>query len=154
MKTPRPSAILQHGIVAASGPILAFSLYLLFAGHNQPGGGFAGGLVAGVLVVLVWASGGPETVQRLIPIGASTLAGGGLMVSAGAGFASMVVGLDYLESGYFQLAVPLVGTVKFVSPLLFDIGVYLVVLGMSLGLVGALGEEGSLNAATEPEVES
>jgi multicomponent Na+:H+ antiporter subunit A len=139
--------------VAASGPILAFSLYLLFAGHNQPGGGFAGGLVAGVLVVLVWASGGPETVQRIIPIGATTLTGAGLVLSAAAGFASMPLGLEYLESGYLELAIPLVGTVKLVSPLAFDTGVYLVVLGMSLGLVGALGEHDNVNAVAEAEVE-
>lgn len=140
MKT-RPSPILERGILAASGPILAFSLYLLFAGHNQPGGGFAGGLVAGVLIVLVWASGGLETVQRILPIRATALVGAGLVLAAGTGFASNLAGLSFLESGYVEMAIPLVGKLKLVSPLAFDTGVYLVVLGMSLGLVRALGEE-------------
>ena len=148
--SPRPSPILQRGIVAASGPILAFSLYLLFAGHNQPGGGFAGGLVAGVLIVLVWASGGPETVHRILPIRSSALVGAGLVLAAGTGFASNLAGLEYLESGYVEMAIPLVGKVKLVSPLAFDTGVYLVVLGMSLGLVRALGEDDPVDPEEQP----
>ncbi len=144
--TPRPSAILQRGIVAAAGPILAYSLYLLFAGHNQPGGGFSGGLVAGVLIVLVWASGGSETVERILPIRATALVGAGLVLASLTGFASMAVGLDFLESGYLEVAIPLIGKVKLVSPLAFDTGVYLVVLGMSLGLVTALGESAETDA--------
>ena len=73
----RPSPILERGIVAAAGPLLVFSVYLLFAGHNQPGGGFAGGLVAGAAVVLAWSAGGPETVRRIIPVRPSALLGGG-----------------------------------------------------------------------------
>jgi multicomponent Na+:H+ antiporter subunit A len=138
--TQRPSAILQRGIIAASGPILAYSLYLLFAGHNQPGGGFSGGLVAGVLVVLVWASGGTETVRRILPVPATGLVGAGLVLASVTGFASMAVGLEFLESSYLEVALPAIGKVKLVSPLAFDTGVYLVVVGMSLGLVNALGE--------------
>jgi multicomponent Na+:H+ antiporter subunit A len=137
----RPSPILQRGIVAAAGPILAFSIYMLFAGHNQPGGGFAGGLVAGVLVVLVWAAGGSETVQRVLPIRSTVLMGAGLVIAASTGFASLLAGGAYLESAYVEITLPVVGEVKLVSALAFDIGVYLTVLGMSLGLVRALGEE-------------
>lgn len=147
--TQRPSAILQHGIIAASGPILAYSLYLLFAGHNQPGGGFSGGLVAGVLIVLVWAAGGSETVERILPIRATALVGAGLVLASVTGFASMAFGLAFLESGYLEVAVPVIGKVKLVSPLAFDTGVYLVVLGMSLGLVNALGESSEANPGGE-----
>ena len=56
------------------------------------------------------------------------------------GFASLLVGSGYLESASIELTIPLVGKVKAVSALAFDIGVYLVVLGMALGLVRALGE--------------
>jgi multicomponent Na+:H+ antiporter subunit A len=137
----RPSPILQRAVVATSGPVLAFSLYLLFSGHNQPGGGFSGGLVAGVLVVLTWAAGGTETVQRIVPIRSSALVGAGLVLAAGTGFASMAAGGSFLESGYVQVAVPLIGDVKAVSPLAFDSGVYLTVLGMAVGLVRAFGDE-------------
>jgi len=137
----RPSAILEAGVIAVSGPLLAFSAYLLFAGHNQPGGGFAGGLVAGVAVLLVWAAGGTVTVRRVLPVRSTVLMGVGLVVAAAIGFAALVPGLAFLESGYAEFSVPIVGKVKLVSALFFDIGVYLVVLGVALALVRALGEE-------------
>jgi multicomponent Na+:H+ antiporter subunit A len=139
--TGRPSPILEHGVAATSGPLIVFSLYLLFAGHNQPGGGFAGGLVAGVALALLWAAGGTAMIRRVLPVRSTVLLGVGLLIAAGTGAASLVLGLGFLESGYLEIEVPLVGDVKLVSPLLFDIGVYFVVLGMSLGLIRALGED-------------
>jgi multicomponent Na+:H+ antiporter subunit A len=139
--TRRPSPILEYGVLAAGGPLLVFSLYLLFAGHNQPGGGFAGGLVAGVAVVLVWATGGLEMVRRFIPMRSTALLGAGIVVSAMTGFVSLAMGLGFLQSGFVEVALPLIGKVKVVSALAFDVGVYLVVVGMALGLVRALGEE-------------
>ena len=137
----RPSPILEGGLVAVAGPLLVFSVYLLFAGHNQPGGGFAGGLVAGVVLVLAWAAGGSETVRRIVPLRASAVMGAGIVLASLMGFASLMVDLSFLESGYLEFDVPAIGTVKAVSALVFDVGVYLAVVGMSLGLVRALGEE-------------
>jgi len=137
----RPSSILERGFVAASGPILVFSLYLLFAGHNQPGGGFAGGLVAGVAVALAWSVGGLQTVRLLVPLRSSALLGAGLVVSTATGFVSLIAGLSFLESGSIKMSVPVIGDVKLVSALAFDVGVYLVVVGMILGLLQALGKD-------------
>ena len=138
----RPSPILDAGIAVAAGPILVFSIYLLFAGHNQPGGGFAGGLVAGIVVVMAWIVGGLATVRRILPVRSSALLGTGLLLAAGTGFAALLAGGGFLESASTTFDIPLVGSVKAVSVLVFDIGVYLVVVGMSLGLVRALGESG------------
>ncbi len=137
----RPSPILEAGVVAVAGPLLAFSMYLLLAGHNQPGGGFAGGLVTGVAVLLVWAAGGLETVRRVLPVRSGALLGIGLLVATITGFAAYVPGLSFLESGYIEFTAPVVGKIKLVSALFFDIGVYLVVVGMALGLIRSLGEE-------------
>jgi multicomponent Na+:H+ antiporter subunit A len=140
----RPSAILEAGVIAVAGPMLAFSMYLLFAGHNQPGGGFAAGLVAGVTVLLVWAAGGTETVRRVLPIRSTVLLGLGLFTAAITGFAALFPGLAFLESGYLEFSLPLIGKLKIVSALFFDVGVYLVVVGMALGLIRSLGEESSV----------
>ncbi len=137
----RTSPILEHGTVAVSGPLLVFSAYLLFAGHNQPGGGFAGGLVASVAILLGWLAGGLPTVRRILPVRSSALLGAGLTIAAATGFVSLLVGGGFLESGIVTIGIPLVGQVKAVSALAFDIGVYLVVVGMALGFVGSLGEE-------------
>ncbi len=140
MKPQRDSAILDAGITVAAGPILVFSLYLLAAGHNQPGGGFAGGLVAGVAVLLAWAGGGTDLVRRIVPLRSSALMGAGLLIATLTALAPLALGMGFLESGYAEVAVPAIGDVKLVSAVLFDIGVYLLVVGMSLGLVRALGE--------------
>lgn len=149
MKRERPSAILDAGITVASGPILVFSIFLLAAGHNQPGGGFAGGLVAGVAILLAWAGGGTQLVRRIVPLRSSALMGAGLLISTVTALAPLLLGLGFLESGYVEFEVPAVGDVKLVSAVLFDIGVYLLVVGMSLALVRALGE--SAPGATEEE---
>jgi multisubunit Na+/H+ antiporter MnhB subunit len=145
----RPSPILERGIVVSGGPLLVFSLYLLFAGHNQPGGGFAGGLVAGVAVLLAWSAGGSQTVRRILPVRASIFLGAGLALAAVTGFVPLIAGSSYLESGYLSLSIPVVGDLKVTSALAFDVGVYLVVVGMSLGLVGALGEEPADDITTD-----
>ena len=138
----RRSTILEAGIITVAGPLLVFSIYLLFAGHNQPGGGFSGGLVAGVAVSLIWAAGGNAAVRQVIPFHANVLMGLGLVVAGITGFAALLPGLDFLESGYLEASLPVFGEVKVVSALFFDIGVYLVVVGMALGLVDALGDDG------------
>lgn len=148
--TGRRSAILEMGVAVAGAPLLLFSIYLLAAGHNQPGGGFAGGLVAGVVVVLAWSAGGEQAVRSLVPIRSSALLGAGLSLAALTGFASLFAGGGFLESGYVELSIPLVGTVKIVSALVFDTGVYLTVVGMTLALVRAIGldeEDGEEAAA-------
>lgn len=143
MRERRPSPVLETGVIAVSAPLLAFSLYLLFAGHNQPGGGFAGGLVAGITILLAWSAGGLEVVRRVLPIRSTVLMGAGLIAAVAVGLAAAVPGLAFLESGYVELSVPLVGEVKFVSALIFDIGVYLVIVGISLALIRSFSDEGS-----------
>lgn len=138
--TQRRSTILERGIAAVGGPLLAFSLYLLLAGHNRPGGGFAGGLVAGTAIVVAWAAGGAETVGRLVRFSPTTLLGVGLLVAGLTGLAPLLLGAGFLESASVEIDLPLVGHVKAVSALAFDVGVYLVVVGVIHTIVLVLGE--------------
>jgi multicomponent Na+:H+ antiporter subunit A len=122
----------------------------LAAGHNQPGGGFAGGLVAGVAVLLAWAGGGTRLVSKIVPLRSSALMGTGLLIASLTAIGPLLLGLGFLESGYLEVSVPIVGKVKLVSAVLFDIGVYLLVVGMSLGLVRALGETDAVSTEGSP----
>lgn len=135
----RDSIILRKGLRMATAPLAVFSLYLLFAGHNQPGGGFAGGLVAGVAIALAWATDGEEGTRRIVQMRATQLIGIGLLVATATGFGGFVWADAYLESAVWDLTLPLFGEVKLVSAVFFDIGVYLVVVGVSAGLVRSLG---------------
>lgn len=136
-----PSVILETGTRAVFHTILLFSLYLLLAGHNRPGGGFVGGLTAGAACVLVYAAVGSHGLARAVPVRAETLLGGGVLLAAGTGVVALLAGGAFLESGVWELAVPLFGAVKATSVLLFDIGVYAVVVGLVLGVLSTLGGE-------------
>ncbi len=139
MTVLRESIILRRGLRVATAPLAVFSLYLLFAGHNRPGGGFAGGLVAGVAIALAWATEGEAGTRRLVAVRSTVLLGAGLAVALVTGFAGLVWGGAFLESAVWDLSLPLFGDVKLVSAIGFDIGVYLVVVGVATGLIRSLG---------------
>lgn len=118
-----------------------FSLYLLFSGHNAPGGGFIAGLVAGICVILMYVARGDHGMKELVRVSPDQLLGLGLAVAVGAGSAGWLWGTGFLETAKFEVDLPLLGTVKTTSALVFDIGVFLVVLGLVVALIGALGDE-------------
>lgn len=134
-----PSLILDTITRGAFPTVMVFSLYLLFTGHNAPGGGFVGGLTAGAALVLRYVDKGPEDVRALAPASYEGVLGVGLIVAGLTGALSWVFGAQFLESGIVKLHPPLLGEVKIVSALFFDIGVYLVVIGLVLGLLLTLG---------------
>jgi multicomponent Na+:H+ antiporter subunit A len=120
---------------------LILSIYLLFAGHNQPGGGFVGGMVASAAVAVHYVAGGIDDVRSLTRLRPWTILGGGLGLASLAALAPTIVGGQVMESGYLDLELPLLGHVKATSVLLFDSGVYAVVVGLVLMVFEAVGEE-------------
>ncbi|MDV3221861.1 Na+/H+ antiporter subunit A [Intrasporangium sp.] len=119
--------------------MLAASLFLLFAGHNQPGGGFAGGLVAGLALVIRYLAGGRYELDEAAPFDAGLLVGLGLLVVITSALAPLAFGGTILETTALDLELPLWGEVHLVTSLFFDIGVYLIVVGMMLDIVRSLG---------------
>ena len=135
------SLILETGTRAVFHTIWLFSFFLLFAGHNQPGGGFIGGLVAAAALVLRYVAEGPDDVRRTTRIGPEGLLGGGILLAAATAVVPLAFGQSLLESDVLRLTLPLLGEVKTPSVLLFDIGVYLVVVGLVLAILRTLGGE-------------
>ena len=121
--------------------VVVFSLFLLFAGHNQPGGGFAGGLVAGLALVLRYLAGGRYELAEAAPVDPGRLMGLGLLLAGGTAAAGFLLGGQVLESGYLDVTVPVLGDVALVSALVFDVGVYLIVVGLVLDVLRSLGAE-------------
>jgi multicomponent Na+:H+ antiporter subunit A len=119
--------------------IVLWSLYLLFSGHNHPGGGFAAGLVAGLARAVRYLAGERDELRAAAPIMPGLLLGAGLFLSAGTGLMSLVFGGDVLQSWIFDLHLPLVGDVHVVTSVFFDLGVYLVVIGLILDILRSLG---------------
>ncbi|MDN5764219.1 MAG: Na+/H+ antiporter subunit A [Humibacillus sp.] len=119
--------------------MLAASLYLLFSGHNQPGGGFAGGLVAGLALVVRYLAGGRYELDEALPVDAGLVVGLGLLVAIASAVAPLAFGGTILETASFDFSWPIWGEVHIVSSLTFDVGVYLIVIGMMLDIVRSLG---------------
>lgn len=137
----RRSVVLETAVRLVFHTVLVFSLYLLFAGHNQPGGGFVGGLVAGAAFVLRYVAGGRAALKAAVPIDPGVPVGAGLALAAGTGMAAWLFGGQFLESGKVELELPLLGLLKVTSALPFDTGVYLVVVGLVLAVLRTLGAE-------------
>jgi multicomponent Na+:H+ antiporter subunit A len=121
--------------------MLVLSIYLLFAGHNVPGGGFAGGLVAGLAFVVRYLAGGRYELGEAAPVDAGKLLGTGLLLSGGTAVVALLLGADALQSTALSTTLPLLGDVKLVTSLFFDVGVYLVVVGLVLDVLRSLGAE-------------
>ena len=135
----RQSLILDTTTRAVFPPVIVFSLYLLFVGHNAPGGGFVGGLTAGIALVLLYAGGGIDRVRAVLPLPYEVLLGWGLLLACATGLGSLFLGEPFQSSAILETDVPLLGHVKLVTVLFFDIGVYVIVVGLVLALLTVLG---------------
>jgi multicomponent Na+:H+ antiporter subunit A len=119
--------------------IMVLSVYFFFAGHNTPGGGFAGGLTAGLALVLRYLAGGRYELGETLPLDAGKILGTGLALSAGTATASLLLGAPVLSSAVVKFTLPVLGSVKVVTALFFDLGVYLIVVGLVLDILRSLG---------------
>ena len=143
---PRPSLILDTLLDAILRTALLFSLFLLFAGHNAPGGGFVGGLTAGAALLLVYAASGVAGVNRVVPLGEHVFLGFGVLLAGTTGLGGLLWGEAFLESAKVEVEVGVLGTLKATTALPFDIGVYAVVVGITLAVLRALGADADADA--------
>lgn len=120
---------------------LVFSVFLLFSGHNAPGGGFIAGLVTGIAIVLRHLAGGADAVRAATRFEPSVLLGVGLSIAVLTGGLGWAWGDAFLESTKWEVDVPILGVVKATSALPFDVGVFIVVVGVTLAMISALGGE-------------
>lgn len=119
--------------------MVVLSLYFFFAGHNAPGGGFAGGLTMGMALVLRYLAGGRYELGEALPIDAGRILGLGLAISVATALGSLFVGAPALSSAVISFDMPVFGHVKIVTALFFDLGVYLIVVGLVLDILRSLG---------------
>lgn len=135
------SLILETAVRAVFHTAVLFSIFLLFAGHNAPGGGFVGGLVAGAALVLRYVQGGAGEVRNTIAVAPHLVLGAGLAIAVLTGVAPWLAGGQFLETGKLVLETPILGTVNATSAQVFDVGVYLVVVALVLQVLRTLGGE-------------
>jgi len=121
--------------------LLMFSLIVLLRGHNEPGGGFIGGLLASAGLALHAMAFDPRETRRMLRVDLEKLLGVGLGVAAASGLIAMLFGEPFLTARWQEIHVPLLGQVKVGTPLLFDVGVYVVVASITMIMVLSLAEE-------------
>ncbi len=118
---------------------LLFSIFLLLRGHNEPGGGFVGGLVVAAAFSLVALANNVWTAQRTMGVNPRVLIGVGLLAAAVSGLQALIAGQPFMTAAWIARDIPVLGKVG--TPLLFDFGVYLVVIGVTLTIIFTLMEE-------------
>jgi multisubunit Na+/H+ antiporter MnhB subunit len=131
------SSILQTATRVLMPLLLLFALFLLFRGHNEPGGGFVGGLVVSASFVLYVIAFGVEAGRRGLLVSPSTLLGVGLLIALVSGMPGVVAGRPFMSAMWGTVHVGS-ASITVGTPLLFDIGVFLAVVGVVLTIVFTL----------------
>ena len=121
--------------------MLVISVWLLFIGHNNPGGGFAGGVVAGIAFVLRYLAGGRFELVESMPAAPGSIMGFGLFIAGVGALSPLAFGNAVLESTPVDLSLGVLGELHFTTAMVLDVGVYVLVLGLVLGLVSSAGAE-------------
>ena len=119
--------------------LVLFSIFILFRGHNEPGGGFVGGLLIAGAFALYALAYEAEAARRLLRFDPRTIIGVGLVTAAGSGLAAVWHGQPFLTGLWLPYPIPFLG--KLGTVFFFDLGVYLVVLGTTLLVLFTLEEE-------------
>lgn len=143
------SLILDTTVRLVFDATLVLSVYLLFAGHNQPGGGFVGGLVAAAAIALRYLAGGIREVRSLVRVRPWTFLSVGLALTVVTALVPLVFGRAPLDQSAHEWHVAALGQVKPTTAAIFDGGVYLIVVGLILMIFEGLGDESDDDRAPE-----
>lgn len=139
--TPVTSVVLRTISRTMIAPIGLVALWMLWRGHDLPGGGFIAGLVAASGMGLWFLAFGVDGMHRLIPVRGSVLIGIGLSIAALTGFVMLLVGRGFLGVAIWRFELPLLGTQKLTASFAFDTGVFLLVIGMVTTLLEVFGSQ-------------
>jgi multicomponent Na+:H+ antiporter subunit A len=129
--------------------VMMASVWLLFAGHNQPGGGFVGGLLAGAAITLNYVAGGIAEVRARSRFRPWTVLGSGLLLAVVTATFPLLTGGAVLDVASRSVELPVLGTVNLTTALAFDAGVYLAVVGVVLMAYEAFGDAAPPSAPAE-----
>lgn len=119
--------------------LMVFSIFLLIRGHNQVGGGFVGGLVASSALMLYGIANTPQALRRLLPISPVRLVSSGLALALSSGLIPLFAGREFMTGLWLESEIPVIGKVG--TPLLFDVGVYFLVIGIVIWILLTFARE-------------
>ncbi|CAM4375021.1 Na+/H+ antiporter subunit A [Paenibacillus typhae] len=126
--------------------ILVFSFYLFFAGHNHPGGGFIGALMTSAALVLMTIAFGMDQVRKAFPVNYRALTAAGLLLAILTASGSFPFGAPFLSHAFGHFHFPILGDVELATAVLFDLGVYLAVVGVAMNIILTIGGDKRWNS--------
>ncbi|PPA70001.1 Na(+)/H(+) antiporter subunit B [Jeotgalibacillus proteolyticus] len=132
--------ILQTVTKIISFIIILFSIHLFFAGHYTPGGGFIGGLMTAAALVLLLLSYDIKTMNKILPFDYKRMTAIGLLIAVLTAAGALLFNVPFFTHAYDYFDIPLLGETSLHTAVLFDIGVYLVVIGITMTIIQTIGE--------------
>jgi multicomponent Na+:H+ antiporter subunit B len=120
--------------------IIIYSLHLFFSGHYTPGGGFIGGLMTASAIVLLLLAFDIKTVVNTLPIDYIKMTATGLLIALLTGIGSFFFDVPFLTHTFSYVDLPVLGKTSLATAVLFDLGVYLVVIGVTMTIIQTIGE--------------
>ena len=133
--------ILQSVSKVVSFIILTLGFYLFFAGHNNPGGGFVGGLVLAAALVLLYLSFDIETLEKGLPIDFKYVAATGAFIAVTTGIGGTIFGEPFLKQTITSFHLPILGEIEFSTVTLFELGVALTVVGVVITIMISISKD-------------
>ncbi|WP_039916084.1 monovalent cation/H+ antiporter subunit A [Cellvibrio mixtus] len=130
---------------------LMVSVFIFLRGHNQPGGGFIAGLITAIALILQYICSGTDWVRQRLPVDYGRMSVVGILVAVFTGMGSWLFGYPFLTTTFTHLHLPLVGDIELASAMVFDIGVYVTVVGATLLMLSQLG---NLAQTIDPQAET
>lgn len=142
MRLPRlNNVILETTTKVVSYLILAFAIYLFLAGHNNPGGGFVAGLVTASALVLNYLTFDMETIEKRKNFHFRIMIGIGLLLAVGTGLGGVLFGQAFLTHAFGMFTLPFLGETELATATIFDLGVYFVVVGVTMTIILSIGAD-------------
>lgn len=132
---------------------ITLALYLLIRGHDLPGGGFAAGITASIGILLLYMAGGTRWVEARLNIQPVRWISLGLLGAALTGVGAIVAGYPFLTTYFNYLSVPFIGDIPIASALIFDIGVFSVVVGTTVLILIAIAHQSIRSPRVKKPVE-
>lgn len=132
---------------------LLVSAYIFLRGHNLPGGGFIAGLITSVAIIQQYVAHGVEWVKTRIKLDYQIMIGSGIAIATLSGLGSWLFNRPFLTTWFDYFSLPLIGKFELASAMIFDLGVYLTVVGATMLILANLGKLTTSERPTQQEHE-
>lgn len=143
---PKSNDVILKTITKIAAAIITiFSFHLFLAGHNSPGGGFVGALMASAALILLAVSFGTDLLSRVLAVNFRMVTATGLLIAIATAAGSFIFGAPFLSHTFGHFYLPILGDTELATAVLFDLGVFLAVTGVTMNMILTIGGDREWN---------